>query len=62
MSQGLGFAMTKKPQLDETTRKIAERMLSAPPKRHGEMKIGKPKPTPRKKATSRTRKVSAEKP
>src|SRR5260370_28656147 len=51
MSQGL--AMVKKPDLDEPTRKIAQRMLSMPPKRHERMKIGKAKTPPRKKGTSR---------
>jgi hypothetical protein len=36
--------MTKKPQLDEATRKVLERMLKAPPKPHEEMKVGKRKP------------------
>ena len=35
--------MAKKPELDDVTRQIAERMLSMPPKPHGKMKIGKPK-------------------
>jgi hypothetical protein len=36
--------MAKKPELDETTRQIAERMLRTPPKPHEEMKVGKRKP------------------
>jgi hypothetical protein len=35
--------MEKKPQLDEATRRIAERMLRMPPKPHEEMKVGKSK-------------------
>jgi hypothetical protein len=35
--------MNKKTDLDETTRKIAERMLRMPPKLHEEMKLGKPR-------------------
>jgi hypothetical protein len=35
--------MTKKPDLDEPTRQIAERLLNTPPKPHKEMKIGKRK-------------------
>jgi hypothetical protein len=35
--------MTKKPDLDEPTRRIAERLLSMPPKPHKEMKLGKSK-------------------
>jgi hypothetical protein len=33
----------KKPNLDEATLLIAERMLRMPPKPHGDMKIGKPR-------------------
>ena len=38
-------AMTtsKKPDLDEPTLRIAQRMLSMPPKPHDEMKLGKPR-------------------
>src|ERR1700730_9716234 len=36
-------AMAKKPDLDEPTRQIAERLLSMPPKPHKERKIGKRK-------------------
>jgi hypothetical protein len=32
--------MTKKPDLDEATRRIAERLLNTPPKPHKEMKLG----------------------
>jgi len=35
--------MTKKPQLDEATRALAERMLRMPPKPHDEMKVRKTK-------------------
>jgi hypothetical protein len=31
-----------KPELDEATKQIAARLLQMPPKRHDEMKIGKP--------------------
>jgi hypothetical protein len=31
----------KKPDLDEPTRRIAERLLNTPPKPHKEMKLGK---------------------
>jgi hypothetical protein len=33
----------QKPDLDETTRRIAERMLNMPPKPHSAMKLGKPR-------------------
>jgi hypothetical protein len=39
--------MAKKPDLDEPTRRIAERLLSMPPKPHKEMKIGKLKAKPK---------------
>ncbi|MGI8568398.1 MAG: hypothetical protein ACR2KT_04685 [Methylocella sp.] len=35
--------MTKKPELDETTRRIAARLLNTPPKPHKDMKVGKRK-------------------
>jgi hypothetical protein len=35
--------MEKKPDLDEQTRRIAERLLNTPPKPHDEMKLGKSK-------------------
>jgi hypothetical protein len=38
------MAMAKNPVLDETTRRIAERILNTPPKPHKEMKLGKRKP------------------
>jgi hypothetical protein len=44
----------QKPDLDEATLRIAERMLNMPPKPHKEMKLGKPRtkkaksPTPEK--------------
>jgi hypothetical protein len=34
---------SKKPDLDEATLRIAQRMLNTPPKPHDEMKIGKSK-------------------
>lgn len=42
---GLGWrgGMAKKPDLDEPTLRIMERMVNMPPKPHDEMKIGKPK-------------------
>jgi hypothetical protein len=56
------MAKAPKPELDEATRRIAERMLSTPPKRHDEMKVGRAKPTPKKKGASRRQKISAKKP
>jgi hypothetical protein len=47
------MAKARKPDLDELTRRIAERMLSMPPKRHEEMKIGKAKPKLRKSSAKR---------
>ena len=41
----------QKPELDEATLQIAERLLNTPPKPHSEMKIGK-----RKAKASRTKK------
>jgi hypothetical protein len=35
--------MPKTPNLDETTRRIAERMLRMPPKPHDQMKLGRAK-------------------
>jgi hypothetical protein len=35
--------MAKKPDLDDATLRIARALLSAPPKQHGDMKIGKRK-------------------
>jgi hypothetical protein len=43
MSQGAGMAKAPKLDLDETTIRIARQMLSAPPKPHDKMKIGKSK-------------------
>jgi hypothetical protein len=37
------MAKTQKPDLDEPTRRIAERLLNMPPKPHAEMKLGKTK-------------------
>jgi hypothetical protein len=52
------MAKARKPDLDEATRQIAQRMLSMPPKRHDEMKIGKAKkPKPRKKHLSKPTRV-----
>jgi hypothetical protein len=48
------MADSKKPQLDEATRRIAQRMLSMPPKPHDEMKVGKSKPAKRKSPAKRT--------
>lgn len=42
--------MTKKPDLDEPTRRIAERLLSTSPKPHSEMKLGTHKAKARQKA------------
>jgi hypothetical protein len=51
--------MTKKPQLDEATRRIAERMLAMPPKPHEQMKVGKAKPSraknPGKRRTAKSK-------
>jgi hypothetical protein len=35
--------MAQKPDLDESTRQIAERLLNMPPKQHKDMKLGKSK-------------------
>ena len=37
------MAKSQKPNIDEPTRRIAERLLSMPPKPHKEMKLGKRK-------------------
>jgi hypothetical protein len=37
------MAKAQKPDLDEATIKIAERILSMPPKQHKDMKLGKSK-------------------
>jgi hypothetical protein len=42
-----------KPDLDETTLRIAKRILSTPPKPHSEMKIGKRKAKASTKATKK---------
>jgi hypothetical protein len=44
------MAKIQKPDLDEATRRIAERMLNTPPKPHSEMKLGKRKAKPSTKA------------
>jgi hypothetical protein len=49
----------KRPDLDEPTLRIAQRMLSMPPKRHEDMKIGKPIP---KRAKNPAKRLDAEKP
>jgi hypothetical protein len=43
--------MAKKPDLDEPTRQIAERLLNMPPKPHSEMRVGKRKAEARPKAS-----------
>jgi hypothetical protein len=45
--------MGKNPELDQATKKIAERMMSMPPKRHEDMKIGKTKPKRAKSPATR---------
>jgi hypothetical protein len=45
---GLRGGMAKKPDLDEPTLRIAERMLRMPPKPHDQMKLGKPRGKPGK--------------
>jgi len=47
------MAKARKPDLDEATRRIAERILSTPPKRHEEMKLGKAKSKPTKSPAKR---------
>jgi hypothetical protein len=48
---------SKKPNLDDTTIELMKKMLATPPKRHDEMKVGRP---PRKKkGRSKGRAVSA---
>jgi hypothetical protein len=42
----------QKPKIDEPTRRIAERLLSMPPKPHSQMKIGKRKAKASTKANS----------
>jgi hypothetical protein len=50
--------MAKTPNLDEATLKIAQRLLSTPPKPHDEMKLkkssGKPAVKPRKNRNKST--------
>jgi hypothetical protein len=46
--------MPDKPELDEATRRIAERMLSTPPKPHDQMKVGKPRKDAAKPEKKRT--------
>jgi hypothetical protein len=43
--------MAKEPDLDEPTRRIAERLLSMPPKPHKEMRLGKRKAKASQKAS-----------
>jgi hypothetical protein len=47
----------KKPDLDEATLRIAERILSTPPKPHSAMKLGKRKAKagPKEKPPTRTK-------
>jgi hypothetical protein len=45
------MAKPQKPKIDEPTRRIAERLLSMPPKPHKDMKLGQHKA----KATPKTR-------
>jgi hypothetical protein len=45
-----------KPQLDEASRQIAERMLQMPPKPHEEMKLGKKRKTQGSKRSQRKKK------
>jgi len=59
--------MTNKPNLDEPTRQLAERMLRMPPKPHDEMKVGKGKPsrggraaTDRSKTTGKKNRVQGQ--
>jgi hypothetical protein len=49
------MAKALKPDLDEATLQIAQRMLSMPPKPHDEMKIGKGK---RRKVQKKPRRKS----
>lgn len=46
-------AMAKTPDLDEATRKIAERLLNMPPKQHKDMKLGKLKEKRKSVASSK---------
>jgi hypothetical protein len=50
---------SKKPDLDEATLQIAQRMLNTPPKPHDEMKLGNSKrgASKQQKKTSRRRKA-----
>jgi hypothetical protein len=45
------MAKPQKPKIDEPTRRIAERLLSMPPKPHKEMKLGKRKAKASQKAS-----------
>ena len=51
--------MAKKPDLDETTLRIMERMVRMPPKPHEEMKLGKRKASRAKTASKRKQKKTA---
>jgi hypothetical protein len=44
--------MAKKPDLDESTLRIMERMVRMPPKPHSVMKLGKPRAKPKKSLVS----------
>ena len=46
------MAKSQKPDIDEPTRQIAERLLSMPPKLHKEMKLGKRKAKPSNKESA----------
>lgn len=54
--------MAKKPELDEPTRQLAERLLKMPPKSHDEMKVGKTKANRPKSPGDKRRKSQAKKP
>lgn len=49
--------MTKKPTLDQGTADIVKRLLAMPPKRHDEMKLGRP--ASKKKRGTKSRASSA---
>ena len=58
---GGGRDKPKKPNLDEQTLRIAERMLHTPPRPHDDMKLGKGKPNPIPKPISETKMRAASK-
>ena len=47
------MARAHKPDLDEPTLRIMERMIRMPPKPHENMKVGKPKAKPKKSPAER---------